>query len=43
MVKMDKKANWPKIKKYILDKKANNYFKNGPIVCKKWAYFKPII
>jgi hypothetical protein len=39
MVKMDNKANWTKIKNK-LDKKANNFFRNGPIVCKKWAQIR---
>jgi hypothetical protein len=42
MVKMNKKANWTKIKKNILNKKANNFLKNGPIVCKK-NWLKKII
>jgi hypothetical protein len=47
MAKMDKKTNWTKIKIYI-GQKTNNFFffffffkKNGPIVCKKRAYFRP--
>ena len=39
---MDKKGKLDKNFKNILDKKANNFLKNGLIVCKKkGAYFRP--
>jgi hypothetical protein len=35
MVKINKKANWTKLKKAYWAKKTNNFYKNRLIVCKK--------
>ena len=40
MVKIDKKANWTKVKKTYWTKKLINFFKWANCV-QKWAYFRP--